>query len=165
MTAPSLKAIINGEKRYSTDNLFTSVNPANREDTIGVFGNATTQDCIEACQVARKGFSRWKNVPAPVRGEIILNFGKLIGKHKEELSKLLSREMGKPLREARGDVQEAIDTCHFFVSEGRRLYGQTIPSEMPEKELYTYRRPIGVFACITAGNFPFAVPSWYFVPA
>ncbi len=73
--------------------------------------------------------------------------------------------MGKPIKEARGDIQEAIDTCHFFVSEGRRLYGHTVPSEMPNKELFTYRRPIGVFACITAGNFPFAVPSWYFIPA
>jgi aldehyde dehydrogenase (NAD+) len=96
---------------------------------------------------------------------VLQNFALLLEKNKVALAQLVTREMGKPIREALGDVQEAIDTCHFFVSEGRRLYGQTIPSEMPMKELFTYRRPVGVFACITAGNFPVAVPAWYFVPA
>lgn len=159
-----LSALINGERRTSKDT-FSSLNPANSGDVLGTFGNASIEDCRAACQSAKKGFKKWKETPAPVRAEIIANISKLIEKNKEALSQLLSREMGKPIREARGDVQEAIDTCHFFVSEGRRLYGQTIPSEMPFKECFTYRRPIGVFACITAGNFPVAVPSWYFIPA
>ena len=161
----NLKAILRGKEIYSDSNTFVSRNPAQTDEVLGVFANATKEDCREACKIAREGFSRWKNTPAPVRGEILSNLGKLISKNKEALSKVLSKEMGKPLKEARGDVQEAIDTCQFFLSEGRRLYGQTIPSEMPQKELFTYRRPIGVFAFITAGNFPFAVPSWYFVPA
>lgn len=161
----ALSAVINGEQRTNPQDTFQSTNPANRDDIIGTFGNATLQDCEDACRVARAASDKWKNTPAPIRGEIIGNFAKLIEKNKEALSNLLTREMGKPLKEARGDIQEAIDTCHFFVGEGRRLYGQTIPSEMPQKELFTYRRPMGVFACITAGNFPFAVPSWYFVPA
>jgi alpha-ketoglutaric semialdehyde dehydrogenase len=160
-----LKAIIKGKSVFSSQDTFESKNPAALNEVLGTFANATKEDCREACRVAKQGFSKWKNTPSPVRGEIIANLGKLIAKNKEALSRVLSKEMGKPYREALGDVQEAIDTCHFFLSEGRRLYGQTVPSEMPEKELFTYRRPVGVFAFITAGNFPFAVPSWYFVPA
>lgn len=160
-----LAAIIGGEKIKRADREFKSLSPVNKDDVVGVFANATIEDCRQACKSAHGALEKWKSTPAPVRASVIENFGKLITSNKEALSKLLSREMGKPLREARGDVQEAIDTCAFFVSEGRRLYGQTIPSEMPMKEAYTFRRPIGVFACITAGNFPFAVPSWYFIPA
>ncbi len=160
-----LSAIINGERRYSNTSLFESINPANSDDVVGVYSNATLEDCRDACNAARTALVKWRLTPAPVRGGVLSNFAKLIEKNKEPLSKLLTREMGKPLREARGDVQEAVDTCHFFVSEGRRLYGQTIPSEMPQKELFTFRRSVGVFACITAGNFPIAVPSWYFIPA
>lgn len=159
-----LSSLISGKKNYGS-HAFTSINPANQDDIVGTFANATLDECRSACEEARKGFVKWSRTPAPVRAEVISNFGKIIEKNKEALAQLLTREMGKPLREARGDVQEAIDTCHFFVSEGRRLYGQTIPSEMKNKELYTFRRPVGVFACITAGNFPFAVPSWYFIPA
>ena len=159
-----LSAIIKNEKRTSA-NVFKSINPANMEDVVAIYGIASIDDCRDACNAAREASVRWRATPAPVRGEIIGNFGKLISKNKEAIARILTREMGKPIREARGDVQEAIDTCHFFVGEGRRLYGQTIPSEMPNKEIFTYRRPVGVFACITAGNFPFAVPSWYFVPA
>lgn len=132
---------------------------------VATFAHASRDQVKTACERSRKAFASWKKVPAPVRAGIIQNWGRLIETNKEALSQLVSREMGKPLREARGDVQEAVDTCNFFVSEGRRLYGMTIPSEMSNKECYTYRRPVGVFACITAGNFPVAVPSWYFVPA
>jgi alpha-ketoglutaric semialdehyde dehydrogenase len=160
----ALSSIISGKKNMGSTH-FVSSNPANQEDKLGTFANATIEECREACLAARKGLEKWKKTPAPIRAGIISNFGKLIEKNKEAISQILTREMGKPIKEARGDVQEAIDTCYFFVSEGRRLYGQTVPSEMENKELYTYRRPIGVFACITAGNFPFAVPSWYFIPA
>jgi len=161
----ALKAIIGGRHIEATGDTFTSKNPANLSDVIGTYGNATAADAREACLAARNALVKWRATPSPVRAEILGSFGKLLEKNKEALSRVLTREMGKPIREARGDVQEAIDTAHFFVSEGRRLYGQTIPSEMPNKECFTYRRPIGVFACITAGNFPVAVPSWYFIPA
>lgn len=161
----ALAAIIAGERVARAEKPFDSVNPANADDIVGTFGNASIEDCRDACRAARTSFAKWRDTPAPVRASVIGNFGKLLAKNKEGLSRLVAREMGKPIREARGDVQEAIDTCDFFVSEGRRLYGQTVPSEMPDKEIYTYRRPLGVFACISAGNFPVAVPSWYFVPA
>lgn len=144
---------------------FESLNPSNLADSVGVFGIASKQQIATAITKANAAFAKWKKTPAPIRAGIIQNFGKLLEKNKEALSQTLTREVGKPICEARGDVQEAIDTCNFFISEGRRLYGMTIPSEMPNKELFTYRRPVGVFACITAGNFPVAVPSWYFVPA
>ncbi len=159
-----LSSIINGVQNKNND-VFHSINPAHKSDIVASFGEATQEECREACNAARNAFKKWKNTPAPIRASIIGNFGDLIAKNKDVLCEILTREVGKTLREAHGDVQEAIDTCHFFLSEGRRLYGQTVPSEMSNKELFTYRKPLGVFACITAGNFPFAVPSWYFVPA
>ena len=104
-------------------------------------------------------------MPAPVRGQVIANLGALVRANKEALAQIVTREIGKPIAEARGEVQEIIDTCDFFLGEGRRLYGQTVPSEMPDKPLFTFRVPVGVAAIITAGNFPVAVPSWYIVPA
>jgi aldehyde dehydrogenase (NAD+) len=100
-----------------------------------------------------------------VRGKAIGRIGRLVEDNKEALARLLTREIGKPYPESLGEVQEVIDTCDFFVSEGRRLYGQTVPSELPDKQLFTFRNPVGVAAIITAGNFPVAVPSWYLVPA
>jgi acyl-CoA reductase-like NAD-dependent aldehyde dehydrogenase len=96
---------------------------------------------------------------------VIANVGRLVEQNKEALSRLVTQEVGKPYAESLGEVQEIIDTCDFFVGEGRRLYGQTVPSEMPDKQLFTFRVPVGVAAIITAGNFPVAVPSWYLVPA
>ncbi len=156
--------MING-KAVLSEKTFISRNSSDRADTLGSFPEATLEQVREACIAARKGFEIWRSTPAPIRGQIIGNIGKAIEREKEALSKLLTREMGKTLKEARGDVQEAIDTCHFFQSEGRRLYGQTVPSEMRNKELMTYRRPLGVIGVITAGNFPVAVPSWKIIPA
>jgi len=160
-----LQALINDQEIRSSIHTFQSVNPANTGDVIGEFSSSDKNVCRDACNAAKDAFSGWSKTPAPVRASVLQNFARLLEKNKNALAQLVTREMGKPIREALGDVQEAIDTCYFFISEGRRLYGQTVPSEMPNKELFTYRRPLGVFACITAGNFPVAVPSWYFVPA
>jgi aldehyde dehydrogenase (NAD+) len=100
-----------------------------------------------------------------VRGRAIQQIGRLVEANKAALARLVTREMGKPYPEALGEVQEIVDTCDFFLSEGRRLYGQTVPSEMSDKQLFTYRTPVGVAAIVTAGNFPVAVPAWYLVPA
>ena len=104
-------------------------------------------------------------MPAPARGRVIAQVGRLVEANKEALARLVTREIGKPYPEALGEVQEIVDTCDFFLGEGRRLYGQTVPSEMPDKQLFTFRVPVGVAAIITAGNFPVAVPAWYLVPA
>jgi acyl-CoA reductase-like NAD-dependent aldehyde dehydrogenase len=144
---------------------FESRNSSATADIVGVFPEANREQVREACDAARAAFPSWSKTPAPVRGELIGRIGAAVEREKEALSRLVTREMGKTLKEARGSVQEAIDTCHFFQSEGRRLYGQTVGSEMPNKELFTYRRPLGVVGVVTAGNFPIAVPSWKIIPA
>jgi aldehyde dehydrogenase (NAD+) len=142
----------------------TSTNPATGEPVAeAMLGDAT--QFVEACLVARDAQRGWAATPAPVRGRVIERIGRLVEANADALAELVTREIGKPLAEARGEVQEVIDTCTFFAGEGRRLYGQTVPSEMPDKQLFTFRVPVGVAAIVTAGNFPVAVPSWYLVPA
>src|SRR5256885_3415927 len=143
----------------------TSTNPADTSETVAdvLLGDAAT--FVAACEAAREAQAEWAATPAPVRGRAIQQIGRLVESNKEALAGIVTREIGKPYAESLGEVQEIIDTCNFFVSEGRRLYGQTVPSEMPDKQLFTFRTPVGVAAIITAGNFPVAVPSWYIVPA
>ncbi len=115
--------------------------------------------------MARDAQRGWAAIPAPVRGRVVERIGRLVEANAEALARLVTQEIGKPLAEARGEVQEVVDTATFFAGEGRRLYGQTVPSEMSDKQLFTFRVPVGVAAIVTAGNFPVAVPSWYLVPA
>ena len=143
----------------------TIVNPAHLDETVveARLGDAAT--FLDACRRAKAAQPTWAAIPAPVRGRAIQQLGRLVEDNAESLSRLITREIGKPIRESRGEVQEVIDTCTFFLGEGRRLYGQTVPSEMPDKQLFTFRVPVGVAGIVTAGNFPVAVPSWYLVPA
>src|SRR5215211_3115696 len=142
-----------------------STNPANTSETVAEVRLGDASTFVAACRAARAAQKDWAKVPAPARGRVIANVGRLVEANKEALSRLVTREIGKPYAEELGEVQEVVDTCDFFVGEGRRLYGQTVPSEMPDKQLFTFRVPVGVAAIITAGNFPVAVPSWYLVPA
>ena len=133
--------IINGELRPASDGeTFESRNPAWSDDCLGVFPLSTKDDVHDALISAREAFSQWSQTPAPTRGQIIGNMGRLLMEHKDDIVRVESREIGKTLKESAGEVQEAIDTCLFFQSEGRRLYGQTVNSELPDKELFTYRR-------------------------
>src|SRR3954469_19702439 len=142
-----------------------STDPAHTDDIVAelLLGDAAT--FVDACRAARAAQREWSRVPAPIRGRVIAQVGRLVEDNKEALARLVTREIGKPYAESLGEVQEIVDTCDFFVGEGRRLYGQTLPSEMPDKQLFTFRTPVGVAAIVTAGNFPVAVPSWYLVPA
>jgi acyl-CoA reductase-like NAD-dependent aldehyde dehydrogenase len=140
-------------------------NPARLDDRVAQARLVDAVGFVEACRAAREAQRGWARVPAPVRGRAIQQLGRLVEENAETLAEILTREIGKPIREARGSVQEVVDTCNFFVSEGRRLYGQTVPSELPDKHLFTFRNPVGVASIVTAGNFPVAVPSWYLVPA
>jgi len=142
-----------------------SVNPARLDDVVAEVALADAGTFVAACRAAREARRAWAEVPAPVRGRAIAAVGRIVEANKEALARLVTRETGKPYAEALGEVQEVIDTCDFFLGEGRRLYGQTVPSEMPDKQLFTFRVPVGVLAVVTAGNFPVAVPSWYLVPA
>jgi alpha-ketoglutaric semialdehyde dehydrogenase len=142
----------------------TSIDPA-RGTPVATALLADAAGFVDACCVARGAQRAWAGVPAPVRGRVVEQIGRLVEANKEPLAALVTREIGKPIAESRGEVQEVSDTCAFFAGEGRRLYGQTVPSEMPDKQLFTFRVPVGVAAIVTAGNFPVAVPSWYLVPA
>ncbi len=140
-------------------------NPADREDLVARFPVGAKETLRKAARAAQEAFRMWARIPAPVRGAVLMNLAQILTREKETLVRLMVREVGKTFKEAGGDVQEAIDTAVFFASEGRRLYGQTVPSEMRDKELFTFRRPLGVVGMITAGNFPIAVPSWKLIPA
>jgi aldehyde dehydrogenase (NAD+) len=140
-------------------------NPARLDDVIATVSLADAATFVQATQAARTAQPGWADIPAPIRGRAIAHIGRLVEANAERLARLVTREIGKPYAEALGEVREIVDTCDFFVGEGRRLYGQTVPSEMPDKALFTFRNPVGVVATITAGNFPVAVPAWYLVPA
>src|SRR5690242_11264469 len=142
-----------------------STNPARLEEVVADVALGDAALLVTAARAARDAQQAWADVPAPVRGRAIAHIGRLVEDNKQALAALVTREIGKPYPEALGEVQEIVDTCDFFLGEGRRLYGQTVPSEMPDKQLFTFRVPVGVAAIITAGNFPVAVPAWYLVPA
>jgi len=144
---------------------FTSLNPANHDEVIGEFAASGPADVDAAVEAAKAAFPAWSMMPAPKRGEILFKVARLLAEHKEELSRLMTREMGKVLPEARGDVQEAIDVAYYMAGEGRRMFGQTVPSEMPDKFAMAIRRPIGVVGIITPWNFPVAIPGWKLFPA
>ena len=158
--------IINGNLTLASDGAtYDSTNPAWLDDCLGEFPLSTKSDVHDALAAARAAFPSWAATPAPTRGQVIGNMGRLLMDRKDDLVRLQAREIGKTLKECGGEIQEAIDTCLFFQSEGRRLYGQTVNSELPDKELFTYRRPLGVCGIINACNFPSAVPFWKMIPA
>src|SRR5687768_7822568 len=164
--APTLASIIDGSPRSDAPGgRLTSTNPANLDDVVAEVLLADADTFVDAARAAREAQREWARVPPPVRGRVIANVGRIVEENKEALARLVTREIGKPYPEALGEVQEIVDTCDFFLGEGRRLYGQTVPSEMSDKQLFTFRVPVGVAAVITAGNFPVAVPAWYLVPA
>jgi len=143
----------------------TISNPADLDQVVAEAKLGDAETFLEACRRAKGAHPAWAAIPAPVRGRAIQNLGRLVEENFEALARLITREIGKPIKESRGEVQEVVDTCNFFLGEGRRLYGETVPSEMSDKQLFTFRMPIGTAAIVTAGNFPVAVPSWYIVPA
>ena len=144
---------------------FEDRNPANWDEIVGIFPKSTSGDVDAAVEAARKAFESWKRIPVPKRGEILGRAGDIMVEKKEELARLETMEMGKVLKETRGDVQEGIDTAYYAFGEGRRLFGITTPSELPNKMCYTIRRPIGIAGLITPWNFPMAIPCWKVIPA
>jgi len=140
-------------------------NPANTDEVLGEFPLSTQVDVDAAVSAALQAYKKWRLVPAPKRAEILFRTAELLVKRKEEFSRDMTREMGKVLAETRGDVQEAIDMTYYMAGEGRRLFGQTTPSELPNKFAMSVRQPIGVCGMITPWNFPMAIPSWKMMPA
>jgi aldehyde dehydrogenase (NAD+) len=164
--APTFQLFIAGEWVDGVSGeTFESRNPADTRDLIGRFQSGTAADVARAIRAAETAGLRWRRTPAPKRGEILYRFGALMAEHKERLARAMTREMGKVLAEARGDVQEGIDIAFLMAGEGRRLFGDTTPSELPDKWAMSIREPIGVAGIITPWNFPMAIPCWKMMPA
>ena len=164
--APTFRLFIAGEWVESVSGrTFESLNPADRRDVIGHFQAGTAADAAMAIKAAEMAFPDWRATPAPKRGEVLYRFGALLAEHKERLARAMTREMGKVLAESRGDVQEGIDIAFLMAGEGRRMFGDTVPSELPDKWAMSIRQPIGVAGIITPWNFPMAIPCWKMMPA
>jgi len=163
---PTFRLFIAGEWTDSTSGkTFESRNPADRRDVIGRFQQGTAADVAMAESAAWAARPMWQRTPAPKRGEIMFAFAHLMAEHKERLARAMTREMGKVLSEARGDVQEGIDIAFLMAGEGRRMSGDTVPSELPDKWAMSIRQPIGIAGIITPWNFPMAIPCWKIMPA
>jgi acyl-CoA reductase-like NAD-dependent aldehyde dehydrogenase len=163
---PTHRLYIAGEWVESTSGeTFESRNPADDRDVIGTFQQGTAADVARAVRAAETAGALWRRTPAPKRGETLYRFGQLMAEHKERLARAMTREMGKVLAEARGDVQEGIDIAFLMAGEGRRMFGDTVPSELPDKWAMSIREPIGVAGIITPWNFPIAIPCWKMMPA
>ena len=157
---------INGEwVESSSGNVLENRNPADRTELIGTFPLSNQKDVNDAVDAAKEAYKSWRLVPAPKRAEIMFRVAELIAENKEAFSQEMTREMGKVLKEARGDVQEAVDMTYYIAGEGRRMFGQTTPSELPNKFAMSVRSSLGVCGMITPWNFPMAIPSWKIIPA
>jgi acyl-CoA reductase-like NAD-dependent aldehyde dehydrogenase len=160
------KNFIDGEwVEASTGQTFENRNPADTRDVVGIFQRSGKADVDAAVGAAKAAFARWRLIPAPRRAEIIYRAAEMLFERKEDYARDMTREMGKILKETRGDVQEAVDTAYYMAGEGRRMFGPTTPSELPNKFAMAVRQPIGVCGMITPWNFPMAIPSWKLLPA
>ena len=161
-----IKNYINGKWVDSkSGETFRSTNPANQGEVIGIVSKSDREDVDRAVKAAQGTYEEWRLTPAPRRGEILFRAAEILLRNKEFLGKLETREMGKVLPEGLGDVQEAIDMGYYMAGEGRRLSGETVPSELPDKDMKSVRVPIGVFGLVTPWNFPIAIPAWKIFPA
>ncbi|HEX8815744.1 MAG TPA: aldehyde dehydrogenase family protein [Terriglobales bacterium] len=160
------KNLIGGEwVESSTGETFENRNPADTREVVGIFQKSAKADIDAAVEAAKKAFEKWRLVPAPRRAEIVYRAGEMLFGRKEDYARDMTREMGKVIKETRGDTQEAIDTAYYMAGEGRRMFGPTTPSELPNKFAMAVRQPIGVCGMITPWNFPMAIPSWKLLPA
>ena len=160
------KNYIGGEwVEATTGETFENINPADTREVIGIFQKSGAADVDAAVEAAKAAFKKWRLVPAPVRAEILYKAALLLIERKEQYARDMTREMGKVIKETRGDVQEAIDTAFYMAGEGRRMFGATVPSELPNKFAMAVRQPMGICAMITPWNFPMAIPSWKLLPA
>src|SRR5579859_2662862 len=166
MPVKTYKNLIDGEWcASSSGQTFENLNPADGREVVGVFQRSGPRDVEAAVSAAKCAFERWRLVPAPKRAEIVYRAAEILLRNKEEYARQMTREMGKVLKETRGDVQEAIDTAYYMAGEGRRQFGATVPSELPNKFAMAVRMPIGVCGMICPWNFPMAIPSWKLLPA
>ena len=166
MTYPTYTNLIGGQWQPAlSGKTILNLNPADHSDVVGAFPSSHAEDVALAVAAAKKAFATWRLVPAPKRAEVLMRAGLILQERKEQYARDMTREMGKVLAETRGDVQEAIDEAFYVAGEGRRLFGQTTPSELQNKFAMSVRMPVGVVGLITPWNFPMAIPSWKLFPA
>ena len=166
MTYPTYHNLIGGEWLPArSGKTILNLNPADHADIVGAFPSSRAEDVSMAVAAAKKAYATWRLVPAPKRAEVLVRAGLILQQRKEQYARDMTREMGKVLAETRGDVQEAIDEAFYVAGEGRRLFGQTTPSELQNKFAMSVRMPVGVVGLITPWNFPMAIPSWKLFPA
>ncbi len=166
MSYPTYHNLIGGEWLPArSGKTILNLNPADHSDIVGAFPSSSAEDVNLAVAAAKKAYASWRLVPAPKRAEVLLHAGLILQQRKEQYARDMTREMGKVLAETRGDVQEAIDEAFYVAGEGRRLFGQTTPSELQNKFAMSVRMPLGVVGLITPWNFPMAIPSWKLFPA
>ncbi len=166
MAYPSYHNLIGGRwQPAASGKTMLNLNPADHSDVVGAFPASHAEDVDQAVAAAQKAFAIWRLVPAPKRAQVLLRAGEILVQNKEKFARDMTREMGKVLAETRGDVQEAIDEAFYVAGEGRRLYGVTTPSELPDKFAMSIRVPLGVVGLITPWNFPMAIPAWKLFPA
>lgn len=151
--------------KSSSGEWFDNVNPADTTDIVGRFPQSNTEDVNRAVEAAKNAATKWRRSPAPKRAELLFNLGEILRENKDRYTRDMTREMGKVVKEAGGDVQEAIDCTYYTAGEGRRLHGFTTPAEMPNKFAMCVRQPVGLCGLITPFNFPMAIPSWKLIPA
>src|SRR5437868_12525408 len=149
----------------TSEKTVNKINPANTAEVIGTNRQATREEARAAVEAASEAFHEWRRTPAPARGKIIAKAARLMEDAKEELAQILTREEGKTIGEARGELQRSINVAEFCAGESRRMNGETIFSELPSNFVYTIKQPIGVVACVTPWNFPVAIPTWKIAPA
>src|SRR5215813_1449039 len=160
------KNFIDGEwVESASGQTFENISPADTRDVVGIFQKSVKADVDAAVDAATRAFAKWRLIPAPRRAEIVYRAAEILFERKEEYSRDMTREMGKVLKETRGDTQEAVDTAYYMAGEGRRMFGPTTPSELPNKFAMAVRTPIGVCGMIAPWNFPMAIPSWKLLPA
>src|SRR6201993_1305570 len=160
------KNFIDGEWVESqSGQTFEDRNPADNREVVAIFQRSNKDDVDAAVDAAKRAFAKWRLVPAPRRAEMVFRAADILLERKEEYARDMTREMGKVLKETRGDVQEAIDSAFYNAGEGRRMFGPTTPSELPNKFAMAVRQPVGVCGMITPWNFPMAIPSWKLLPA
>ncbi len=160
------KNYIGGEwKKSASGEYFDNVNPADTTDVVGRFPKSNAEDVNNAVEAAKNAAAKWRRTPAPKRAEILFKLGEILRDNKEQFTREMTREMGKVVKEAGGDVQEAIDCTYYTAGEGRRLHGYTTKAEMPNKYAMCERQPVGLCGLITPFNFPMAIPSWKLIPA
>jgi len=161
-----LKSFIAGEWVTSkSDRTVANINPADKDDDLGMTTLSTPEEARSAVEAAEGAFKKWRDTPAPTRGEIMYRVVRVMTERKEELARILTREEGKILSEAMGEIQRSINIAEYTAGEARRLKGETLPSELPHTFCYTVKQPLGVVALITPWNFPAAIPIWKMFPA